>query len=106
MNFLSLILWKIINPARLQLFEFRQLEHLLEILCYYWLALDSRKVQQKCVLAWFWRFGASMAKTGKTLPTSVFLQLCRFPNFTNSTTRYLKGVPLHLIQKGCLVCEL
>ena len=28
-----------------ELFEFRQLEHLLEIMCYRWCDFDSRKVQ-------------------------------------------------------------
>jgi hypothetical protein len=74
MNFLSLILWKIINPARFELFEFRQLEHLLEILCYHWWALDRRKVQQKCVLAWFWRFELIWPKRAK---------LCQLPSFYN-----------------------
>jgi hypothetical protein len=106
MNFLFLILWKIINLTRLEVFDFRQLEHLLEILCYHWWVFDSRKVQQRWVLAWFCRFGASMAKTSQTLATSFFLQLCKFPNFTKSAPRYLKGAPLDLTQKCWLVCEL
>jgi hypothetical protein len=47
-----------------------------------------------------------MAKTGYTLPIFFFLQLCKFPNFINSDTTYLKGVPLDLTQKGWIVCEL
>ena len=37
---------------------------------------------------------------------SLSLQLCLFPNFTNSKTLYLKGVPLDLTQKAWFVCEL
>jgi hypothetical protein len=47
-----------------------------------------------------------MAKTGKIMPTSSFLQLSKFPNFTNSKTRYLKGDPLGFTQKDSLVREL
>ena len=105
-NFLFLILPKIINHKRLELFEFRQLEHLWEISCYHLEDLDSRKVQEKWELAWFLRFVRVMAKTGQTLPTSFFLQLCKFQNFTNSKKRYLKGVLLDFTQKGWIVCEL
>jgi hypothetical protein len=47
-----------------------------------------------------------MAKKGKTLPISSFLQPCKFRNFTNSKTRYLKGDPLGFTQKAPLVGEL
>jgi hypothetical protein len=43
---------------------------------------------------------------GQTLPTSSFLQLCKFRNLTNSKTRYLKGDPLDFTQKAPIVCEL
>ena len=51
-------------------------------------------------------FEGAIAKTGQTLRPCFFLQLCLFHNFTNSKTRYLKGVPLDLTQKARFVCEL
>jgi hypothetical protein len=75
MNFTFLMLPKILKHKLLELFEFRQLHHLLEILFYCSSDFESRKVQEKSGLAWFWWFGGSMAKTGETMPTSSFLQL-------------------------------
>jgi hypothetical protein len=66
----------------------------------------SKIVQEKLGLAWFWWFGDAPAKTGQSLPTSSSLQLCKFRNFTNSKTRYLKGDPLDFTQKAPNVCEL
>jgi hypothetical protein len=43
---------------------------------------------------------------GQTLPTSSFLQLCKFRNLTNSKKRYLEGDPLDFTQKAPIVCEL
>ena len=85
---------------------FRQVEHLYEILRYHWDDFDSKKVQEKWKLAWFWRFVRAVAKTGQTMPTSLLLQLCQFQNFTNSKKRYLKGIPIDFTQKGSIVCEL
>jgi hypothetical protein len=87
-----------INHRWLEFFEFRQLQHLLEILFYYLTDLESRKVQEKMGLVWFWEFGGPMAKTGQTVQTSSFLQLCIFPTVTNSKKRYLKGDPLDFTQ--------
>ena len=95
-----------INLKRLELFEFHQLQHILEILLYGASDFESRKVHEKLGLAWFWWFGGAMAKTGQTLSTSLSLQLCKFPNFTNSKKRYLKGDQLHLTQKAPPVHEL
>jgi hypothetical protein len=47
-----------------------------------------------------------MAKMGQSLPTSFFLQLCKFQNLTNSKTIYLKGDPLDFTQKAPIVSEL
>ena len=68
MNFSSLILPKIVNHKRHELFEFRQMQHLLEILFYYVSDFESRKVQEKSGLGLFWRFRDAMAKTGQLLP--------------------------------------
>jgi hypothetical protein len=106
MNSLFLILPKIINHRRLELFEFRQVQHLLEIFFYYPGDFESKQVQEKLGLAWFWWFGGAMTETGQSLPTSSVLQLCKFRNFTNSKTRYLKGDQLDFTQKAPLVCEL
>jgi hypothetical protein len=62
--------------------------------------------QEKSGLALFWWFGVAMAKTGQTGPTSSSLQLCKFRDFTNSKTEYLRGDPLDFTQKAPLVCEL
>ena len=106
MNFLFLILPKIIFHKRFELFEYRQLQHLLEILFYCKNDFESRKVQEKFGLARFWWFGGAMAKMGKSMPTSSFLQLSKIRNFTNSNIRYLKGDPLGFTQKAPLVREL
>jgi hypothetical protein len=106
MNFLFLILPKIINHRQFELFEFRQVQHLLEIFFYYPGEYELKKVQEKLGLAWFWRFGGAVAKTGQSLPTSSFLQLCKFQNLTNKKTRYLKGDPHDFTQKAPLVGEL
>ena len=66
----------------------------------------AKKREIKVGLPLFWRFGGVMAKTGQTLPTSFFVQLYKFQNFTNSETRYLEGVPLDLTQKAKIVREL
>ena len=95
-----------INHRWLEFFEFRQLQHLLEILFHYPTDFESRKVQKKLGLAWFWEFGVPMAKTGQTLRISSFLQLCKFPNLNNSKMRYLKGDPLDFTQKAPLDGEL
>jgi hypothetical protein len=47
MKLLFLILPKIINNKRLELFEFRQVQHLLEIMFYYPYDFDSKNVQEK-----------------------------------------------------------
>ena len=44
-NFLSLILPKIINHKRFELLEFRRLVHLVEIMCYHRWYLEPRKVK-------------------------------------------------------------
>ena len=106
MNFPSLILPKIINHKRHEFFESRRMQQLLEILFYCLCDFESRKVQEKSGLARFWWFGGAMAKTGQTGPTSSSLQLCKFRDFTNSKTRYLRGDPLVFTQKAPLVCEL
>jgi hypothetical protein len=106
MNFLFLILPKIIIHKRLELFEYRQLHDLLEILFYGTNDFESRKVQGNFGLARLWWFGGAKAKTGKSMPTSSFIQLSKFPNFTNSKTRYLKGDPLGFTQKAPLLREL
>ena len=106
MNFPSLKLPKILNHKRHEFFEFRQLQHLLEILFYCSSDFESRNVQEKLRLAWFWWFGGAMAKTGQTLPSSSFLQLCKFRNMTNSKMGHLKGDPLDFNQKAPLVREL
>src|SRR5579871_4139242 len=106
MNFSFLKLPKIINNKLLVLFELRQLQHLLEILFYCSSDFESRRVQEKLRLAWFWWFGGAMAKTGQTLPTSPFLQLCKCRNLTNSKKRHLKCDPLEFTQKAPLVREL
>jgi hypothetical protein len=106
MNFLLLILQKIIIHKRLELFEYRQLQHLLEILFYCTNHFEPRKVHENFGLAQFWWFGGAMAKMGKSMPTSSFLQLSKFRNFTNSNTRYLKGDPLGFTQKAPLLREL
>ena len=54
MNFFSLILPKIINHKRFELFEFSRLVHLLEIMGYHRWDLESRKVGVAIVLA-VWR---------------------------------------------------
>ena len=95
-----------INHKHLDVLEFRQLQYLLEILFYCTSDLESRKVQEKLGLTWFWWFGGAMAKTGQTGPTSSSLQLCKFRDYTNSKTRYLTGDPLDFTQKTQLVCEL
>jgi hypothetical protein len=105
MNFLFLILPKIINHKRLELFEFRQLEHVLKISFYCGSDFDSRKVQAKLGLARFCWFGGVVAKMGQTLSSSSFLQICEFRIITNSKTRYLKGDPLGFTQKAPLVGE-
>jgi hypothetical protein len=81
-------------------------QHLLEILFYYPGDFVSKQVQENLRLAWFWWFGGAMAKTGQSLPTSSFLQLCKFGNLTNSKTRYLKGGPLKFTPKAPFVYEL
>jgi hypothetical protein len=106
MNLSFLIPPKMIKHKGLDVFEFRQLQYLLEILFYCTGDFESRKVEEKLGLAWFWWFGGAMAKTGQTLPTSLSLQLCKSPNFTNSKKRYLKGDPLDLTQKALLFHEL
>src|SRR5579871_1334569 len=106
MNFPSLKLPKNINHKRHEFFEFRQLQHLLEILLYCTCNFESIKVQEKSGLALFWRSGGATAKTGQTGPTSSSLQLCKFRDFTNSKKRYLRGDPLDFTQKAPLVCEL
>jgi hypothetical protein len=106
MNFPFLTLPKIINHKRLELFEYRQLHHLLEILFYSTNDFESRKVQEKFGLARFWWFGRAMAKTGKSLPTSSFLQLSKFRNFSKSNTTYLNGDPLGFTQKAPQLREL
>jgi hypothetical protein len=68
MNFCSLILPKIVNHKRHELFGFRQMQHLLEILFYCASDFESRKVQEKSGLTLFWWFGGAMAKTGQLLP--------------------------------------
>ena len=88
------------------LFEFRQLQHILEMLFYCSSDLESTKVQEKLTLLWFCWFGGAMAKTGQTLPSSSFLLLCLFRNLTNSKLRHLKGDPLYFTQKAPLVREL
>jgi hypothetical protein len=50
-----------------------------------------------------WSFYGQNGQNFANFRLSITLQV---PKLTNSTTRYLKGVPLHLIQKGFLVCEL
>jgi hypothetical protein len=95
-----------IKHRSLEYFEFHQLQHLLEILFYYATDLESRKVQEKMWLVWFWEFGGPITKTGQTLRTSSFLQLCKFPNLTNSKRRYLNSDPLDFTQKAPLVLEL
>jgi hypothetical protein len=82
------------------------LQHLLEILFACTNDFESRNVQEKFGLPRFWWFGGAMAKTGKNMPTSTFLQLSKFRNITNSNTRYLKGDPLGFTQKAPLVREL
>jgi hypothetical protein len=82
------------------------LQHLLKILFYYATDCESRKVHEKLGLAWFWEFGVPMTKMCQTLRTSSFLQLCKFPNLTNSKKRYLKGDPLDFTQKAPLILEL
>jgi hypothetical protein len=104
MNFLFLILPKIINHKRLELFEFRQVQHLLEMTFYYPFDFESKKVQEKLGLVLV--FGDAMAKSGQTLSTSSFLQLSKFRNFTNSKTKYLKGDPLNFTEKAPIICEL
>jgi hypothetical protein len=47
MNLVFLILPKIINNKRLELFEVRQVQHLLEIMFYYPYDFDFPKVQEK-----------------------------------------------------------
>jgi hypothetical protein len=106
MNFPFLILPKIINRKGLKLFEFRQLQHLLEILFYRASDFESIKVQKNLGFAWFWRFGDGLAKTGQTLQTSSSLQLGMFPKFTNRKKRYLAGDPLDFTEKAQLVCEI
>ena len=106
MKFSFLKLPKIINHKLLELFEFHQLQHLLEILFYCSSDFESGKVQEKSGLAWFWWFGGAMAKTGQTLPTSSFLQLCMVRTLTNSKMRHLKGDPLDYTKKAPLVREL
>jgi hypothetical protein len=95
-----------INHRWLEFFEFHQLQHLFKILFYYATDFESRKVHEKLGLAWFWEFGVPRAKTGQTLRTSSFLQLCKFANLSNSKKRYLKGDPLDFTQKAPLVLEL
>ena len=106
MNFLFLTLPKIINHKRLEIVEFRPLTQLLQISIYCGGNFASKKVQEKLALAWFCWFGGVMAKTGRTLGTSSFLQLCKFRNFTNNKARYLKGDPLDFTQKAPIVYEL
>ena len=62
--------------------------------------LNQEKLKKKWELAWFWRFVRVMAKMGQSLPTSFFLEVCKFQNFTNSKKWYLKGVLLDFTQKG------
>jgi hypothetical protein len=81
-------------------------QHLLEILFYNPGDFQWKQVHVKLGLAWFWWFGGVMAKTGQFLPTSSFLQLCKFLNMTNCKARRLKGDPLDFTQKAPLVCEL
>src|SRR5579871_3429367 len=99
MNFPSLILPKIINHIRHEFLESRQMQHLLEILFYCLSDFESRKVQEKSAMTRFWWFGGAVAKTGQTGPTSSSLQLCKFRDFTNSKTRYLRVDPLVFTQK-------
>jgi hypothetical protein len=106
MNFPSLTLSKIINHKRYELFEFRQLQHVIEILSYCANDFESRKVLGMSGLALFWWFGGAMPKTGQTGPTSSPLKLCKLRDFTNSKKRYLRGDPLDFTQKAPLVCEL
>ena len=106
MNFPFLKIPKVINHKLLVFFEFRQLQHLLEILLYSSSDFECGKVQEKLRLAWLWWFGGAMAKTGQTLPRSSFLQLCKFRKLTNSKTIHLKGDPLDFTQKAPLVPEL
>jgi hypothetical protein len=106
MNILFLIHAKIINHKRLELFESRQLQHLLEILFYHGSDFDSTKVQEKLGLAWFWWFGGPISKKGKTALISSFPQVPKFRNLTNSKTRPLKGDPLDFTQNPQIVCEL
>jgi hypothetical protein len=47
MNFLFFVLPKIINDKRLELFEFRQVQHLLENMFYYPFNFESKKIQEK-----------------------------------------------------------
>jgi hypothetical protein len=65
MNFVFLILPKIMNHRRIELFDFRQAQHLLEILFYHAKDFDSKTVQEKLGLAWFWLFAGAMAKRAK-----------------------------------------
>jgi hypothetical protein len=45
MNFVFLKLPNILNHKRLELFEFRQVQHILEIMFYYLFDFESKKVQ-------------------------------------------------------------
>jgi hypothetical protein len=106
MNILFLIHAKIINHKRFELFESRQLQHLLEILFSQASAFESKYIQEKLGFVWFWLFGGAISKSGKTFATSSILQVHKFQKLTNSKTRPLKGDPLDFTQKAQIVCEL
>jgi hypothetical protein len=69
------------------------------MLFYYPGDFESKQVKQKFGFAWFWWFGGAMGKTDQSSPTSSFLQLCKFRNFTNGKARHLKGDPHDFNQK-------